>query len=354
MLHNPGVKQSLKKLGMRYAKLRRIVDGVGVMVAELDFGGVIRFVTPSARKVIGFAPGDIVGSHISRFIHREDLDEFERLLAPWTVYENETVQARFRFLHADDSWRWLSIAGCEPAQRPEISGVIITFHDVTSGKFAEDGLAKAKEESERNVAIRTKFMSIMAHDLRSPLTAIYGLLKLLGAKPDGVGCLEKREEIIERILNSVQQMLNLTDDILSINRFVKGKFEPRFAPVNCAESVGGVIARLKNLADIKGIQVAARLDPGLWLLADRPLFEEAVGNLVTNAIKFSGEGDRVEIFDPPARAGVIAVKDTGAGIDPQLINDLFKEDVKTSTNGTAGERGTVDCTPETGGFLTRN
>jgi len=78
----------------------------------------------------------------------------------------------------------------------------------------------------------------------------------------------------------------------------------------------------------------------LRLMADRALFPQVIQNLVSNSIKFCNPGGHVVIFAPEGGGSVIAVRDTGVGVRPDMVPNLFKPEIKTTTPGTAGEKGT--------------
>jgi CheY-like chemotaxis protein len=103
---------------------------------------------------------------------------------------------------------------------------------------------------------------------------------------------------------------------------------------------GQVVDSLAPLAERKGVTLLNETKERTRIHADYNLMYEALTNLVTNAIKFTRAGDTITIFSPVDNPGAIAVKDTGVGIPPHIIPDLFHHEIKTTTTGTAGEQGT--------------
>jgi CheY-like chemotaxis protein len=165
------------------------------------------------------------------------------------------------------------------------------------------------------------------------------MLDLLdGAEGAPVSGPEQRE-LRQAIGSKCDNLMAMIDELLKISRLQSGALKPERRFINALRATS-VLYELKPLADRKGIRLVNDVPDTIRLYADPDLFREVVQNLVNNAIKFSRTGDTVTLFAPPAENPVIAVRDTGTGISPRLVGDLFKHEVKTTTSGTAGELGT--------------
>ena len=211
--------------------------------------------------------------------------------------------------------------------------------DITVRKAAEDELRKAKEVAEEATRLKDKFISLVSHDLKTPLTSMIGYLKLVrndNAEPPSSGV----KMILDRAMESGDAMVHLIEDLLTISRFKTGqlKLNRQFFD---AEILGSMMAgNYSFLAEQKGIGLENAVPAKYRVYGDKALLAEAVQNLVTNAIKFCKSGDRITIFAGEAGASTIFVRDTGPGIPPNLLKDIFRFEKKTSTTGTAGETGT--------------
>ncbi|MDH5511274.1 MAG: response regulator [Nitrospinota bacterium] len=210
--------------------------------------------------------------------------------------------------------------------------------DTLEMKVAERTVAlkRAKEKAEEATRLKDNFMSLISHDLRSPVGAISGLLSRVISLP--VTEEDKKKDFTQRAQNSAERMLRMLDHLLNISRLKTGRLVPIkaiFDPKILAEELR---EDLLILATQKGVAIINDIPQGVSLLADRNLVNEALQNLLTNAIKFCRRGGVVTIFLSQADPVIIGVRDTGMGIN-YPIEDLFRPDVKTSTPGTAGERG---------------
>ncbi len=211
--------------------------------------------------------------------------------------------------------------------------------DITDRKAAEDELRRAKEAAEEATTLKDKFISLVSHDLKTPLASMIGFLRLV-RHDHGEPLSDGAKMILDRAAESGDAMVHLIEDLLTISRFKTGqlKLNRQFFD---AEYLGAMMtANFAHLAMLKGIEIENTVPANYRIYGDKTLLAEAVQNLVTNAIKFCKSGDRITIAATEGDMPGICVRDTGPGINPSMLDDLFKFEKKTSTTGTAGETGT--------------
>ncbi|MBI5816488.1 MAG: PAS domain S-box protein [Nitrospinae bacterium] len=213
------------------------------------------------------------------------------------------------------------------------------IRDISVRKAGEVALREAKEHAEEATKLKDKFVSLVAHDLKSPLTSIVGLLRLVN-KDIGGSLPVKYKEMLWHISKSGERIIQIIDDLLNITRLSTGAIKPERRFVDGAALAEAAMESFKYIASEKGVGFVNNVTPGLRLYADPGLFEHVLQNLISNAIKFSSRGGAIEVFNPPGQGTAVAVKDSGVGIGAEIIPALFKHDVKTSTVGTNGEKGT--------------
>ena len=211
--------------------------------------------------------------------------------------------------------------------------------NITDRKMMEDVLQKAKEQAEDATALKDKFVSLVAHDLKSPLTSMVGLLILMSRQLDNILDLKHRE-MFAHMRKSGERMIQMINELLDITMLQTGAVKPRPRFMDCHSVIDDCMSSLRFLTEEKGVSLVNETPEGLRLYADSELFRHVMMNLITNAIKFSPAGSETVVFVPPGMKSVISVRDHGMGIDKDLIPNLFRHDIKTSTVGTAGERGT--------------
>ncbi len=203
----------------------------------------------------------------------------------------------------------------------------------------ENELRNAKEKAEEATKLKDKFVSLVSHDLRSPIASVLGFAKL--ALKDEKHILHPdHKETFDCIIGCTSRTLTMIEELLQISRLQSGdiKLDPMF--IDGHNSVAVASEEMSYLAKEKGIELKNEVPQGTRLYADLTLFGQVLINLVSNAVKFCRKGDVVTFFVPPGRKTTIAIKDTGMGMSESILKNLFKHEVKTTTVGAMGEKGT--------------
>lgn len=199
-------------------------------------------------------------------------------------------------------------------------------------------LETARQNAEEATRLKDKFVSLVAHDLRSPFTSMLGLFQMMDENGGGVQLSEKQKLILDRVVRSGEGLLKMIDELLNISRLQTGNIlvRPRF--IDASSTVTMVASALDHLAKSKKIEIVNEVPKGLRLYADLDLIQEVLMNLVSNAIKFTNPGGRIVISVPDGKSA-IAVRDTGVGMSDSFRSKIFKYEEKTTTAGTNGEKG---------------
>lgn len=195
------------------------------------------------------------------------------------------------------------------------------------------------EEVRQATQLKDRFVSLVSHDLRSPLANISSMAAYAGQMEQQEQHRREAVKIFEMVRANANTLISLIDRLLDISLLQSGKMavmKKTVAPRAIAE---GKIALLRHSAEGKNIAIVNDLPPTMRVLADPALYGEVIGNLIVNAIKFSKPGGMVRIFATAESPPAVAVEDNGVGIHPELARDLFRHEVKTNTYGTAGETG---------------
>lgn len=184
------------------------------------------------------------------------------------------------------------------------------------------------------------FISILAHDLRSPFNALLNLSELLITnitQQDITGI----ENIGNQIFKSAQSTYNLLEDILMWARAQSGQipFKPRI--LSLSDICKDILEVFKSSADEKNITITCSTNDVANVFGDADMLKAVFRNLVSNAIKFTNKHGQIDIYPELNQTNVtITVSDTGVGIDPDTIAKLFDVSQINATKGTANEKGT--------------
>ncbi len=204
---------------------------------------------------------------------------------------------------------------------------------------SEESLLRAKEEAEAANKLKDKFVSLVAHDLRSPFTSILGFLEfVLDDQDDPLS--GSHQEMLQMVYDKGKGLVKMINDLLEVGRLKMGKLKPNCFFMDAHSTAEEILGNFGHLAEGKGVRLVNEVPQNTRVYADSQLYQQVTQNLVTNAIKFCHEGDTITLFVPPKEAATIAVKDTGVGIKKELQEKLFQYEESTSTTGTSGEEGT--------------
>jgi signal transduction histidine kinase len=168
--------------------------------------------------------------------------------------------------------------------------------------------------------LKSDFVAMVSHEIRTPITAIQGILGLLrDDAPD------EREELLEIAEINARRLLSIVTDILDFSKLEASKLPMSFASTDVGDVIDAVVRSMKRLASELGIRLRTNVSEELpHVLADRLRVEQVLTNLISNAVKFSSAGDVVSIgAEREGEAVRIAVEDRGCGIDAKDIPRLF-------------------------------
>ena len=177
------------------------------------------------------------------------------------------------------------------------------------------------ELAEANRA-KSEFLASMSHELRTPLNAILGFTELM-LDDDGLTS-ERRGHYLETVHSSGEHLLGLINNILDLSKVEAGRMDLQVEDFDATLAVREVLTAVEPLAAQAGLHLDVESEPQLHIQADRGKFKQILYNLVANAIKFTGEGGRIQVeCQYRGREFVLAVTDTGIGIAPEDQRRIF-------------------------------
>jgi len=212
-------------------------------------------------------------------------------------------------------------------------GRIWTFHDITERKNLEKQLIQLNTDKDR-------FISILAHDLRSPFASLMGLSELLSSKLQ-VYTIEKITKVVESIKITARKTYELLEDTLlwANVKSMKLTFSPSI--ISLVDVISEVVDILEPSARFKNIKIEYLDKKEVMAYTDVYMLKAILRNLVSNAIKFTNEGGKIDISAIHSHSvATIKVTDCGIGISAQVLEKLFNVSSIQSTKGTANETGT--------------
>jgi PAS domain S-box-containing protein len=244
--------------------------------------------------------------------------------------------------HYDHEDTWVSTVKlplCDKDGR--IIGTFGISRDITKHKLAEEEIKLKNELLLTTNAEKDKFFSIIAHDLRGPLSSFLSATQILSEDIQTMATQEIKE-ITVSMKESAQNIYTLLENLLEWSRLRRGRLD--FVPerLNINEKINDCIGVLSEYARKKEIQIFVSIPGALEIHADNHMFDTIVRNLVSNAIKFTNVGGKISVEAISNNNHFIEMKvsDSGIGMPPELKSKLFLLSEKTSRPGTNGEMST--------------
>ncbi len=179
----------------------------------------------------------------------------------------------------------------------------------------------ARETAEAENHAKDQFLAMLGHELRNPLAAISGAAALLeSAGPDK----ERAHRYLDIINRQNQHLTHIVNDLLDVSRLMAGKIMLESGPLNLADCVVSCVEALRTTDRAQGYVIDLHSTP-VWVNADRARIEQIVNNLLTNALKFSPAGSKVEVrVAVDAGTATVTVCDPGVGMSPDLLPQVFE------------------------------
>ncbi|MDH4182664.1 MAG: response regulator [Nitrospinota bacterium] len=217
---------------------------------------------------------------------------------------------------------------------------VLAIRDIRERRKTEKQMLEAKVKAEEATRLKDMFVSLVAHDLKSPINSIISLLRLLRDDDDSMKDPAHRQETVGGVLETGARMVEMIDELLNMSRLRNGRIIPSYRFVRLAELVDHGFSGYEFAARRKNIAMVNEVGHEKMVYTDSDLLGQVIRNLVSNAIKFCTEGSQVRISFQDGGSPMIMVSDTGPGIDEDILISVFRHDKRIPAPGSGGERGT--------------
>ncbi len=315
-------QQDKARVQERLAEIERILRATPIAVFALDHLQRVLTANPAAEQLLRLSESTSRGRLLQELVREPELNlAIGRALANQGRFDGE--------LHLDLETPIEVQVRCEPLHtRAELPGIVVSLVDVTRMRRLE--------------SMRSEFAANVSHELRTPITNIKGYAETL--LQVGVDDPERRRKFLEIVHRNAVRLSGIVEDILTLAFLEEPEARQSLArsPIPAAEIVQQVIEDLDSAAAAKEIKVVRTDGDGAIVLANRALAEQALANLVSNAIRYSAEASEVAI--EIVREGEfirIAVQDHGPGIAakhlPRIFERFYRVDkARARTHGGTG------------------
>jgi PAS domain S-box-containing protein len=324
---NSARKQAEEQLRWSEESFRLMVESVtDYAIVMLDPAGCVLSWNSGAERIKGYEPEEIIGRHFSTFYPFQDIERG----VPQRDLDVVIDKGRFEV----EGWRirkngtnfWANtVFTAIRDQSGTLRGFAMLTRDLTERRKVEAELTDAKSAAEKANLAKSNFLSSMSHELRTPLNAVLGFAQLM--ETDTPPPTPSQREGIEQILQAGSHLLALINEILDLAMVESGRMTWSLEPVSLTDVMFECETMINPLAIKRGIRVSfPRVDTPCFINGDRTRVKQVLINLLSNAIKYNRPGGAVAVeFSTNAPQRIrISVKDTGAGLAPDKLAQLFQ------------------------------
>ena len=319
---NEEMKVRNDQLAVANDDLSNLVEGIPLAVVLLDRHLRLRHFTPQAAELFGLQP-DSVGKAMPTLNDRFAMADIEKMVDA-TVKGLAATTAEYQ--DAGGHW-WLVNVRAYRTSDDRIDGAVIVFEDIDNLKVAVSHAETARGEAEQTNKAKDEFLALVSHELRAPLNVISGWASVLDrTKPRQEGTDTTERKAIATILRQCRAQAQLIDDLLDASRITSGRFAIDKHPVDIGDSITAVLESMQPAARGRELSLTGTgLRAGYMVSGDARRLQQIVSNVVSNSIKFTPAGGRVEVA--LTRFGgllELSVSDTGIGVSEDLLTRIFE------------------------------
>lgn len=322
-------EQQIQRSEKRYRDLFNYSQAI---ICTHDLEGRLISINPSLIRLLHYSEEEMLGHSIGEFVPEEDKPHFKTRYIDLILAEGK-AEGVFCVLNREGDKLYLLYQNYK-LDEPGAEPYIISFaQDITERVQAERALKLAKQMTEETARAKEAFLANMSHEIRTPMNGILGIASLLGKTSMD----EQQRKYLRLIQESANNLLVIVNDVLDLEKIIAGKLEFEHTAFSLKERVEMCIQSFTFKAEEKGLAVQYQNDvPDDHLMGGDPYrLSQILNNLLSNAIKFTEEGvvtvsTHVKQQKMSRMWVEFKVTDSGIGIAPERLNDIFEPFVQAN------------------------
>jgi PAS domain S-box-containing protein len=325
------------------ARFRSLAQNAPDIIVESDPEGRVTYISPACETITGYQSEELLGHGFASIIHPDDVEQLaertKQLRESEGAAASQMLVFRIRCKSGDVIWLESKPTYLADRETGEHSGFIDVIRDVTSRVRLEAEIEAARAEAEAAAAVKAEFLANMSHELRTPLTSIIGFIGMAAQQKD---LSPATRQYVERVTDASKALLCTVNDILDFSKLEAGQVAIRPEPVRLLDLARGALELFSPQAGAKDLELELDMDEDVCVLLDPNRIRQILLNLAGNAVKFTERGC-VTVrtrYDASREWLTIEVADTGAGIPPEKLEQLFKRFSQVDGSRTRAQGGT--------------
>lgn len=323
-------------------KYRMLVENSHDIIFSIDVKGYFTYVSPLGAKFLGYQAEEVIGQSFRKFVHPEDFSSFMMSLRNLKTNTDRNQAFEYRVLDKNGESHWHN---AHVLLVLDDNGAIKSYYglamDNTAQRKAEQEVILKNKELEKANRVKDKFFSIVAHDLRSPFGSLLGLSRMLSEDLSDF-TMDQIQHISENIYETADNLYRLLENMLQWSKIQQNLVNFNLEPVVLAHVANDSYSLYSDVIKNKGIKADIDIPNNLLVYADVNILQTVLRNLISNATKFTPRGGRIDITATKTSNNFVEVivRDTGIGMTPELLENIFRPDVSTGRRGTDNEPST--------------
>jgi two-component system, sensor histidine kinase len=287
---------------------RNLVEQMQEGAVVVTGRGDILYANARFAALVGEPLESVVGSCIDRFVTASDRHDFETLMSAGIGRR----RCRLIGSKSDAFEVSLSVTTTETTNGRRLNLIVTDLSELLEA-------ASDRDRAERDSRTKDEFLAMIAHELRNPLGAISNAVRVLELTDTERERATRARDVIARQVVQISQVI---DDLLDVERVVSGKIRLNRQTLDLAEAVRRAVATFTGDARLDR-QIDVTTEP-VWVDGDAVRLEQVLTNIVTNAVKYTPAGGRIQVaLRSDGSDAVLSVEDTGFGISPLLLPVIF-------------------------------
>jgi two-component system CheB/CheR fusion protein len=299
-------------------RFRLLVQNAFDVLAILSKDGTIQFISESLENILGYKPAERMGMNIFEhtIVHADDTTLEKKMLKDCITQPHTNIKSEFRMMHKKGHYVIMEAVGVNLLDNPRVHGIVVNYRDVTERRLLE----KQKEE----------FLAIASHELKTPVTSIKGYTEILIDNFEDAND-SSSVALVKKLDKQVDRLTDLIKDLLDVTRITEGQLQLRKSTFDINELINDISEELKY--NIGRHELITELKPVKKIFADKERIRQVLLNLISNAVKYSPDADKVIVSTNDNRRHLkVCITDNGIGMSEEMKKKVFERFFRVNDN----------------------